>query len=514
LHKTNKIYTMKKLLLSAVLLLSATAAMAQIKYVDRVLNPSQITKTMHLMYGANYTVMKGGWQWDGKPTTPLRLDTLRMDVYEPTDGVTKRPLVIFMHSGSFLPRYANNSPVGYKDDSATVAFCKDLAMRGYVVASMTYRYGWNPTAATEDLRKSGIINAAYKGVQDVSACIRYFKENVAIYGNTFGVDTTKIAVGGNGTGGYISSAFASLDRQSEIKINKFKDPNTGKNFVNDTIWGDRKGFGGYPGFGKNNTPGYTSTAKAAFAIGGALGDSTWLEAGEIPIIWAHSVYDPFAPYTTGMVNVPGTSLQVVEVSGGRDVMARCQRLGNTAPYKGKVMDDYTREANKINQGIDGLFPMTGILNASGPYEWYDTNKIKMLPSPPFSPATILGGIKASNPMWSKAKAMKYVDSIDSYIAPRLAVSLGLVASVGIENKNLASNVTIAPNPTKNHLVIHNNWDNNKLNAASIYDMNGRLVQKLIVTGIHNEYNLSLPTGLYIVEMQFTNGTGNKKLVIE
>jgi len=45
-------------------------------------------------------------------------------------------------------------------------------------------------------------------------------------------------------------------------------------------------------------------------------------------------------------------------------------------------------------------------------------------------------------------------------------------------------------------------------------MNGRLVQKLIVTGMHNEYNLSLPTGLYIVEMQFTNGTGNKKLVIE
>ena len=259
---------MKKLLLSAVLLLSATAAMAQIKYVDRVLNPSQITKSMHIMYGANYTVMKGGWQWDGKPTTPLRLDTLRMDVYEPTDGVAKRPLVIFMHSGSFLPRYANNSPVGYKDDSATVAFCKDLAMRGYVVASMTYRYGWNPTAATEDLRKSGIINAAYKGVQDVSACIRYFKENVAIYGNTFGVDTTKIAVGGNGTGGYISSAFASLDRQSEIKINKFKDPNSGKNFVNDTIWGDRKGFGGYPGFSKSNTAGYTSTAQAAFAIGG------------------------------------------------------------------------------------------------------------------------------------------------------------------------------------------------------------------------------------------------------
>jgi len=164
-------------------------------------------------------------------------------------------------------------------------------------------------AATDDLRKQGIINAAYKGVQDLATCVRYFKQDVGAYGNNYGIDTSKIAVGGNGTGGYIVGAFASLDRQSEIKINKFKDPNTGTAFVNDQVWGDRNGFGGVPGFNYVNNAGYSSNAQVAFAIGGAIGDSSWIEQGEIPIIWAHSIYDPFASYTTGMVNVPGTSLR-------------------------------------------------------------------------------------------------------------------------------------------------------------------------------------------------------------
>jgi hypothetical protein len=239
-----------------------------------------------------------------------------------------------------------------------------------------------------------------------------------------------------------------------------------------------------------------------------------MEAGEIPLIWSHSVMDPFAPYTTGMVNVPGTTLQVVEVSGGFDAMSRCQRLGNTAPYKGKVMDDYTREANKLNKGVDGLFPIAGLANASGPYEWYDTTKIKMLPNPPYNPTVILAGIKASNPFQSKTKAMKYVDSVMGYMAPRIAVTLGLVASVGIENTNLATNVTLAPNPTKNQLIIHNNWDNRTLVAASLVDINGKVVREFAINGNHNVYELNVPTGIYVVRMQFNDGVGSSKLMVD
>lgn len=504
---------MKKHLLLLAVAFTSVCAWSQTRFLDNVLSPAQIGVTPNVTYAQNYTVLYGDMDTI-KPGPQFMLESLKMDIYEPTDGSTKRPLIIYLGTGSFLPRYINKTPTGAKDDSATAEMCRQFARKGYVVASISYRQGWNPTSQDETVRRSTIINAAYKGVQDLHACIRYFKENVAIYGNTFNIDTTKICTGGQGTGSYITSAYASLDKQSEIKIAKFRDPSNGIIFVNDTMWGDRFGFGGYPGFNKANTPGYTSTAQVAFAIGGALGDSTWMNAGEIPLIWSHSVYDPFAPYTTGMVNVPGTTLQVVEVSGGRDVMARCQRLGNTAPYKGKVMDDYTRAANVFNQGIDGLYPVVGMLNASGPYEWWDTNKIKMLPAQFYDVKAILGGAKASNPYMSKARALTHIDTLQHYFAPRIAVSLGLVASVGVENTNLGSNVTIAPNPAKNHLIIHNNWDNNQLNTASIYDMNGRMVQKLVVTGNHNVYNLNLPAGLYVVQMQFDNGTGTKKLVIE
>jgi acetyl esterase/lipase len=207
---------MKKTLLAALTVVLVSNAFSQIKYVDEVLTADKIKLTKNVTYGDNYTVLTG---------TPTLTSTVSMapgygfvaltaDIYEPQDGASNRPLIIFTHTGSFLPRYSNNSPVGYKDDSATVAFCMSLAKRGYVVASMTYRMGWNPAAATVDARKQGIINAAYKGVQDLATCVRFMKKSVKEGGNPYNIDTTKIAVGGNGTGGYITSAYSAIDRQS------------------------------------------------------------------------------------------------------------------------------------------------------------------------------------------------------------------------------------------------------------------------------------------------------------
>ena len=106
--------------------------------------------------------------------------------------------------------------------------------------SMTYRMGWNPTSPDEDIRRSTIINAAYKGVQDLSAAIRFIKDEVVFLGNFNAIDTTKIALGGQGTGSYITAAFSSLNSQDEIKIDKFRNVD-GSIMVNDTIWGNRFG---------------------------------------------------------------------------------------------------------------------------------------------------------------------------------------------------------------------------------------------------------------------------------
>jgi hypothetical protein len=506
---------MKKLLLSAVALILMTASHAQIKYVDSMFPSSSVKITKNLMYADAYSVITGA----------PKLDTLRMDVYASTSNTDpKRPLVIFCHTGNFLPRYFNQGPTGARDDSATVAMCRKFAEKGYVVAAISYRLGWNPTAQDESVRRETIINAAYRGVQDLAAAVRYFKKD-ASGANTFGIDSSKIAVGGQGTGGYITLAYAALDRQSETRIDKFFNFNTNKWMVQDSLaWGDIRGFkipGSLGLYTRENHKGHTSNVQIAFNMGGALGDSSWLEAGEIPIISAHGIQDPFAPYNLGIVTVPGTIPQnVVPVSGSYDVMKRVNKYNNNSSYKGKVYDVYTMQANKLNNGLEGLFPIAGLANASGPWEWWaDTTYLRayLTASGRFTYTEITNINKngyRSNPFMSKARAIRYIDSLQGYFAPRIAVTLGLVASVGIKDNNLSSNVTVAPNPAKDQLLIHNNWTNRSLVSAELVDLNGRSIQKMNLSPVHNVVNLKAAAGIYMLRLQFNDGVGVQKLIVE
>lgn len=513
---------MKKLLLITLLAASIFGGKVHAQnmaYVDPIYTRASITRTNNVMYADGYSVLK---------YPSIYIDTLRFDWYNPTtNSSTARPLIIMCPTGSFLPRYINKLPTGAKDDSATVEIATQFAMRGYVVAVISYRQGWNPKATFEKDRKNGIINAAYKGVQDLNAAIRFFKKSVKSDGNPYGIDTTKIVTGGQGTGGYITLTQATLSSQSDIKIDKFIDysglDSTPKKpvvtMVLDTFWGDRFGYKLVPTtpYCRENSKGHTSNVAVTFDFGGAIGDISWLDKGETPMICAHPIYDPFAPYKTGMVRVPGTSDNVVIVSGGYDVMKRADSLGNTSCFKGKVHDWYTMRANSINDNIDGLLPFAGATSASAPWEWWDTAKINLLPSPPFEPKTIIGNGNASNPLhkiYGKTRALTFIDTLVGYFAPRMAVCMGLQTSVGIKVADLASNVTVAPNPAKNQFYIHNNWTNNNLISASITDLNGKLIKQLTITGNHSLVTAELPTGLYLVQMQFTNGTGVKKLVIE
>ena len=72
-----------------------------------------------------------------------------------------------------------------------------------------------------DNRTQSILQAVYRGLQDAKTCVRYFRKDVATNNNSFGIDDTKIAVGGQGSGGYISLAYGSLDKLSEIQLQKF-----------------------------------------------------------------------------------------------------------------------------------------------------------------------------------------------------------------------------------------------------------------------------------------------------
>ena len=66
-----------------------------------------------------------------------------------------------------------------------------------------------------------MLNAIYRALHDVRQCIRGLKKNAAEEGNTYDICSDRIIVLGEGTGGYIALANATLDHPSELYIEKF-----------------------------------------------------------------------------------------------------------------------------------------------------------------------------------------------------------------------------------------------------------------------------------------------------
>ena len=142
--------------------------------------------------------------------TPIyfTMPPLEFDLFEPAgDTVAERPFIIYLHTGTFAPIIRNGNATGHRNiDYATQAMCNQFAARGYVVANTDYRLGWNPFLPTEPERAASLMRAAYRGIQDVKAAIRYFRMDYE-NGNTYGIDTSKIIICGQGTGGWIATCL-------------------------------------------------------------------------------------------------------------------------------------------------------------------------------------------------------------------------------------------------------------------------------------------------------------------
>lgn len=408
---------MKKIftLLAIALMVVSVDTQAQ-RYLEEVF--TDVTVTTGVQYGINATVLYYPVVGEAIP------EALVMDVYEPTgDTETARPLVLYFHTGNFLPHPLNGSPSGLRTDSSTVEMCSRLARMGYVVASCDYRLGWNPTAPTQEERVNTLINAAYRGVQDARTAARFFRMTEDTEGNPYGIDPDKFVVWGQGTGGYISLAAATLDAYSDILIPKF----IGSNLlpmvieqVNGDIYGTSYGINPLDTdtLCYTNHVGYSSDFQACVNMGGALGDISWLDAGDGPFISFQAPSDPFAPYVEGTVIVPGFNLPVVDVNGSYSVQETCETLGNNASFANTTFSDsYTVAANVHNDGLQGLFPMvrpTGAEADSAPWEWWNSAT---------NPNNDNGLL--TNPDMSAEKGRTFCDSIQFYAAPRLACALNL-----------------------------------------------------------------------------------------
>ena len=238
---------MKKVLrlcIAFTLIVSTISANAQgMRYLDDVF--TNVTITSDVQYAENISILpailSGG-------VNPPALTQILCDIYEPTgDNLTDRPIVILAHTGSFLPPVINGQPTGSKLDSSIVQQCMRWARKGYVAVAMNYRLGWNPTSSDQDTRTSTLLQAAYRGIQDAKAMVRYLRKTEDLDGNPYGIDPGKIALGGQGTGGYISLGYATLDTigdvvpWQEIYLTKFFNLTTMQPYVHPPIFGNYDG---------------------------------------------------------------------------------------------------------------------------------------------------------------------------------------------------------------------------------------------------------------------------------
>lgn len=515
------------LILCAFVSFNAFAQDGQTRYIDEIFDQVEVQED--IVYAANISILTG---------EPM-LDSLRMDVYTPVgDTLTNRPLMLYFHTGSFLPQYLNGQVTGSRKDSTVVEICKRLARRGYVAASVTYRQGWLPTATEQDVRTGSLLQAAYRGVLDAKACNRFFRMTVDQMDNPFGINVDRIACWGQGTGGYITLGQF-LDDYQELELDKFIDSRTLENYIDTTLLGNVDGTNQTP-LNVPNHLGYPNDFSFVVNMGGAMGDIGWLNGDgrdEPQVVCFHPETDPFAPFGDGAVIVPVTNQFVVNVSGGRTVVRKANATGVNAalqPANEDPDDVLNQRIDAYNQiqfndsltlAEDNFYPFLTTLPAfSGPWEWWgfeqlqaEIDFINSQLGTDLSAEELDASGKLTNPQVSKEFAIPYIDTLMNYVIPRayLAMDLGNPAvSTDDILTDAQVELQVFPNPASNVVRFNTSQDNPILDMG-LYNLDGRQVGGAInIRNSQLDYRVDdLPEGLYIARLRFENGILSKKILI-
>ena len=513
LHKNEKI--MKKNLLNLITVFAFAAicmnATAQKRYVDEVFN--NVLKTANIEYDSNRAI-----NIFPPNTPPIITTSLKCDIYQPEgDTAAKRPLIILASTGSYLPAIINQQPTGNKNDSSIVELANRLSKRGYVVMAVNYRLGWNPNAASAAATEQ-LIKATYRAIQDVRNAIRFMRVNAG----TYKIDTSRIVVGGQGTGGYVALGLAAVNSKNEIEGRlKFQRGDFSPMVSVDTL-GDWNGIGGAPFFNYGGDASVSGNAHMVFNYGGAMGDSTWMDASTLPIIGLHCPADRFAPYRTNNVIVPTTGATVIEsASGAGAVIPYANSLGiNNKMSAGVYNDAITARALSITGGVKNLYPFISNFPAEGsPWEWWDRKSMQENNTYGIGTGRNADSLSMlTNPFMSAARAKAYIDTIAQFISPRIAVQLDLLPTTSVnEVVNVSGLLGLYPNPAKENVTVSMDKGQAVISQVNLFDITGKLVLTQNAVSAHevvlNTENLT--KGIYLVNVKLANGaSATKRLAIQ
>jgi predicted esterase len=216
---------------------------APLRYRDAIF--PGLTITRGLVYGSA----------PDRTGTPV---TLTQDMYRPTgDTQTRRPAIVLVHGGGFTGGTAANG--------AMVTMATAFAQRGYVAVSINYRLlNDGEQCAGQDPPSATCLTAALAAQHDAQAAVRFLRANAT----TYGVDPTRIAIGGGSAGAATALAVA--------------------------VHSDDPGSSGNPGPSSKVGAAISISAEIPHSLAPALFD-----AGDSPILMFNGTADPVVPYALG-----------------------------------------------------------------------------------------------------------------------------------------------------------------------------------------------------------------------
>lgn len=200
---------------------------------------------------------------------------LLMDLYSPKgDKETNRAVVIVSHGGAMV--------AGAKDDTdqQTVNYCDSLAARGFVTASIQYRRGVSLSGKgiSYSIDSVDFARSVYRGVQDVSAAVRYMRKNAA----QLGVDPNRIYLVGNSSGAILS--LENIYTQKEADFPSYIKKKDAPELGDIDIYGET---------------GVDSHANGAVALWGAIHNTNIIGNNKTPVLLVHGTDDETVLFKTG-----------------------------------------------------------------------------------------------------------------------------------------------------------------------------------------------------------------------